>query len=103
MKGPAVILVERMAKFLSDHSNGAFCNDCLRELLDVESVASVARVTAALGKTTGFRCIAAGCSICARQSDVIQALPQSSAGPPDLISRNDETRSAWRLQDLHLI
>ena len=81
-----LILVERLAAFLREHTNGRFCDACLLELLDVSAIERVTRLTTALGSTAEFRQTSGPCSFCSRERDVIQALPNTSTHPLDLLS-----------------
>ena len=85
-----LILVERLAAFLREHTNGRFCDACLLELLDVSAIERVTRLTTALGSTAEFRHAHGRCSFCSREREVIQALPNTRTHPLDLLSHRQQ-------------
>ena len=96
-----LILIERLAKFLRDHQNGAFCNGCLLELLDAASMDRMVRFTTALGSTSEFRLKPSGrCSFCGTDQTTIQATPTSAAHPFALLSGQYEVRGGFSDLDI---
>ena len=93
-----MIVLERVASFLREYDRGCFCDECLKELLDVSTVERVGRFSRALGETSEFRLLASACSICGREKRVIQAIPGANSHPLNLISHGGS--DGWRLKAL---
>ena len=81
-----MIILERLASFLREYDRGCFCDECLKELLDLSTVERVAHFTKALGQTSEFRLLASACWICGRNKSVIQAVPGANSHPLRLIN-----------------
>jgi hypothetical protein len=66
---------EKVSQFLRNHSNSAFCDDCLKKELSLLRRQQAQRVTDALGQTSDFLRRKGQCSTCnADTKFVIQAL-----------------------------
>ncbi len=63
---------DRVAKHLREFRNGAFCDACLREFLDLPSVNGVRAVTSGLALTADFDKKRSQCAVCKREADVIK-------------------------------
>jgi hypothetical protein len=80
-----MILIERISGFLREHPKGAFCDPCLRELLDVSSVERVSRFTTALAASREFESQTTPCSFCGQQKQTLKAAPESFSHPLELV------------------
>ncbi len=88
-----MILVERVASFLRSHLTGSFCDECLKERLDVSKAARVTAVTEALGNSSEFDLRMAECSFCLRDRRTIHAKANSHTHPLDLLRSKAEMPS----------
>jgi hypothetical protein len=80
-----MILIERISAFLREFPSGCYCDECLREMLDVSSVSRVARFTSALARSPEFRGQLGNCTLCGRQALTIQAASKKGSHPLHLV------------------
>lgn len=87
-----MILIEQIASFVRDFSKGRFCDDCLREMLDISSVARVSRFTDALAASREFERETGSCTVCGNEKQLIRAVPGTNSHPLKLVELYNSDR-----------
>ena len=68
-----MIVPERISAFLTQHRGEAFCDDCLKDRLQLARRQQAQQASSALAASPGFRRQTAACSCCGSEKLVIWA------------------------------